>query len=85
VLRLTAEDDRVDVFVRPQRPDEELCEVARVDELPQGLAGAGNSEGVAVLYGELAQAARWRSWRALCEVTPMDQRWYDVRLLQILQ
>lgn len=45
----TGEDDGLDVVVLAELPDEELGEVARVDELPQGLAGAGDDEGRAVL------------------------------------
>ena len=33
----------------PLPPDEELAQVARVDELAQGLAGAPDDEGRAVL------------------------------------
>jgi hypothetical protein len=48
---LTAEDDRFDILVAPQGPDHELGEIARVDELPERLARAGNGERGVILYG----------------------------------
>ena len=40
----TGQDDGLDVIVLAQLPDEQLREVVRVDELPQGLAGAEHDE-----------------------------------------
>jgi hypothetical protein len=44
------EDEWVDLLVGPEHPDEELGEVARVDELPEGRAGARDGEGRAVAW-----------------------------------
>lgn len=42
-----AQDDRRNLVVLSQRPDEELGKVARVDELSKRAAGAGDVEGCA--------------------------------------
>ncbi len=54
------EDERLDVVVLAQHPDEELREVARVDELPQGLAGSPHDVRRAVLCE--TRSARAPAW-----------------------
>lgn len=47
--RRTGKNDRLDVVVLAQLPDEELGEVSRVDELSQWLACSADDEGGIVL------------------------------------
>lgn len=42
--RRTRQDQRLDVIVLPQHPNEQLGKVSRVDELSKGLAGPGDDE-----------------------------------------
>jgi hypothetical protein len=46
---LTTQDNRIDLLIISQGPDEELREVTRVYKLPQRRARAGYNEGLAVL------------------------------------
>ena len=48
-VELTGENERLNVIVLAQLPDEELRKVSRVDELTQWLSRSANDEGSAVL------------------------------------
>jgi hypothetical protein len=97
--QLTAEDNRVDILVAPQSPDHELGEIARVDELPERLARAGNGERGVVLCGgsasqdgtvndgqarEAGDPAASRKVRTLSKVGAVDERGDDVGVPEVL-
>ena len=62
LLLANGEDDRVNLVVLLELPDEQLGEVARVDELAQGLARARDDERRAVLCSDLVASVLVCKW-----------------------
>ena len=82
----TGEDNGLDAVVLAQLPDEQFCEVPRVDELPQRLAGARDDEGCAILYMNRALSALYidrNSGHTFRKIAFVNQRGNDVCALKI--
>jgi len=46
------QDDRFNIVVLPQHPNEQLGEIVGIDELPEGLARTGDDEGCIIFLGQ---------------------------------